>query len=420
MSPNEVSIPAKIKQLREAKGWNQKELAEKADVSPSTVSGVENGRFTPSIDILQRLCSALGISPEDAAAPSADLALATRINLARLHLYRCEIPLALEVLEELKTQPGLNSFQRDLIILLEARAMLHAADDRMPAMEMLYALSYKLEAGSAHGDLVFPASVQHALGDGWFLNGDFVTAVHHFKRGLEILANLALPDLPLQGMLLHSLGQASRMLRHDEDALAYTRQASELYAKYNSPRKIGEMYFKLGEAYKNLNQSRRSAEAFRKSLLHYEFAYKTRMGIRSRSDAMFYGETAPEQTITSLQEELQVLEDHNKPLDAALVTARIAKLCLDLGDLPQAQATIQRAETLSASFEPGAERAYVLLTYAKVLLEAGEYDLANDYAFQASDIYASLLYYHIDLKESLRVGKEAILRMRDALQQNSK
>ncbi|PWK09581.1 helix-turn-helix domain-containing protein [Tumebacillus permanentifrigoris] len=414
MTHQQVSIGAKIKQHREAKGWNQKELAEKADVSPSTISGVENGRFTPSPDILQRLSTALGIPLQDAEEQRADLPVNTRLDLARIHLYRREYEQTMAVLTDIKQRAELLDSQRDEITLLEARALLLHADDRMPAMELLYALSHKLES-AVQSDPIFTAAVQNTLGDGWSLNGDFVTASHHFKRGLEILTSLALPDHPLLGTLHQNLGVASRMLRHDADALAYTHQASELFSKYNTPRKVGEMFFALGETYKGLNLSKQSAEAYRKSLLFYEYADVRQVGVRSISDAAFFGGATPQQAIAFLQMELQVLSEHEKHLERAQVLARIAKLYLDLEDLPQAQATIAAAVDLSSSYEPCAERAYILLIYAKVLLEAGAYEQANDYAFQASDIYATLLYYHLDLKESLRVGKEAILRLRDSL-----
>ncbi|MFQ5896609.1 MAG: helix-turn-helix domain-containing protein, partial [Nitrospinota bacterium] len=41
------SLGEKIRRLRRAKGWSQKELAERALLSPETVYAVENGKRKP-------------------------------------------------------------------------------------------------------------------------------------------------------------------------------------------------------------------------------------------------------------------------------------------------------------------------------------------------------------------------------------
>ncbi len=64
-----------IKQLREAKGWTQVELANKLSVAPSTIYNWERGRFEPRLKQLRDLARALGVSMNDIAseeAPSAE------------------------------------------------------------------------------------------------------------------------------------------------------------------------------------------------------------------------------------------------------------------------------------------------------------------------------------------------------------
>jgi transcriptional regulator with XRE-family HTH domain len=51
-----------IRELREAKGWSQAELAHRAQVSPSTVYNWESGRFEPKATQLRRVALALGAS----------------------------------------------------------------------------------------------------------------------------------------------------------------------------------------------------------------------------------------------------------------------------------------------------------------------------------------------------------------------
>lgn len=57
-------ITLRIKELREAKGWSQVHLAEKAGVRRATVSAIENN-LTSGIDFetLEKLANALGCNP---------------------------------------------------------------------------------------------------------------------------------------------------------------------------------------------------------------------------------------------------------------------------------------------------------------------------------------------------------------------
>jgi len=56
------SIGARIKYLREARGWTQDRLAQEARVSKSFVSEVENNRRNPSAEKLLDIASVLGAS----------------------------------------------------------------------------------------------------------------------------------------------------------------------------------------------------------------------------------------------------------------------------------------------------------------------------------------------------------------------
>jgi transcriptional regulator with XRE-family HTH domain len=52
--------------LRERRMWTQVRLAEEAEVSPTTVSGIENGRISrPHFATLRKLAGALGVEPRE-------------------------------------------------------------------------------------------------------------------------------------------------------------------------------------------------------------------------------------------------------------------------------------------------------------------------------------------------------------------
>ncbi len=66
------NLPEKLKGLRNQYGYSQKQIAERAGVSPSIISGYETGERTPSAEVLMTLsaiyrCSVdylLGTQPE--------------------------------------------------------------------------------------------------------------------------------------------------------------------------------------------------------------------------------------------------------------------------------------------------------------------------------------------------------------------
>lgn len=60
MSP----LTLRIKELRERRGWSQAELARRAGVAQPIVNRLERGKTrTPSLDNLEKLADALGVSP---------------------------------------------------------------------------------------------------------------------------------------------------------------------------------------------------------------------------------------------------------------------------------------------------------------------------------------------------------------------
>lgn len=59
--PIETIISENIKTLRKQLGWSQELLAEKTGVSAPYITQIEVGKRTPSLDIVEKLASALGV-----------------------------------------------------------------------------------------------------------------------------------------------------------------------------------------------------------------------------------------------------------------------------------------------------------------------------------------------------------------------
>ena len=58
-------IGSRIRDFRETRGLTQKELAEIIGVQDAVISNWETGRNRPNVDVLMKLCSALGTSADD-------------------------------------------------------------------------------------------------------------------------------------------------------------------------------------------------------------------------------------------------------------------------------------------------------------------------------------------------------------------
>ena len=53
------------KRLREVRGWSQEELADRAGIHRTYVSGVERGVRNPTVTVLEKLAIALGATLPD-------------------------------------------------------------------------------------------------------------------------------------------------------------------------------------------------------------------------------------------------------------------------------------------------------------------------------------------------------------------
>jgi transcriptional regulator with XRE-family HTH domain len=57
-----TTLGERVRGLRAERGLQQRQLAEKAELTPSMVSQIESGRLTPSLNTLRRLAEALGVT----------------------------------------------------------------------------------------------------------------------------------------------------------------------------------------------------------------------------------------------------------------------------------------------------------------------------------------------------------------------
>ncbi len=59
----------RLRELRDARGWSQGELAERLDVSRQTVNALETGKYDPSLPLAFRIARLFGGRIEDVFLP---------------------------------------------------------------------------------------------------------------------------------------------------------------------------------------------------------------------------------------------------------------------------------------------------------------------------------------------------------------
>jgi transcriptional regulator with XRE-family HTH domain len=60
-----LSFGARVRTLREREGWSQEELAHKAAIHVTYLSGLERGHRNPTLSVVARLAAALDMTPSD-------------------------------------------------------------------------------------------------------------------------------------------------------------------------------------------------------------------------------------------------------------------------------------------------------------------------------------------------------------------
>ena len=58
---NKKLLGKRIKELRKHKGYTQEQMSEMIDIETSSLSGIESGRFFPSLHVLEKISSVLGV-----------------------------------------------------------------------------------------------------------------------------------------------------------------------------------------------------------------------------------------------------------------------------------------------------------------------------------------------------------------------
>lgn len=59
----QTTLGNNVRRVRESKGWSQDKLSEESGLHRTYISGIERGVRNPTIEIVQEIALALGVSP---------------------------------------------------------------------------------------------------------------------------------------------------------------------------------------------------------------------------------------------------------------------------------------------------------------------------------------------------------------------
>ncbi len=60
-----ATFGARVRELREERGWSQEHFAHRAELDRTYVSGIERGRRNPTLNIIHRVAQTLGVPVGD-------------------------------------------------------------------------------------------------------------------------------------------------------------------------------------------------------------------------------------------------------------------------------------------------------------------------------------------------------------------
>ena len=64
-TPTKIKVAENVKRLREERNWTQKDFADALSAQPAHINKIENGKLTPSLEMVMRIAECLKVSIDD-------------------------------------------------------------------------------------------------------------------------------------------------------------------------------------------------------------------------------------------------------------------------------------------------------------------------------------------------------------------
>jgi len=385
------SVGEKIRTYRDEKGFSQKELAEKADVSPSTISKAEGGIFIPSPDKLQRVADALSIPFSELVDLNAEMQVDTLLEILSIHLHRKEYDEAFRAIAELKTRSDLLSHQKNHLIIHESELLMRTGSVPQ-SIDLLTDLASALEA-DRDTDTRLLATVYNKLGNGYYFASEMLNAHNHYSRAYQISLRFVEPDI-LSAQIAYNLGHICHWLRRDFEAIQYFENARSLYEKVSDPRKLADALYMLGHSYLNAKKLVQAEEILKQSRTLYESLDVLEMcQLVKRHYAFFIlAKTEPKKAIETLIESTSHLHEVKDTLVLAYTHANIARLYMEDGEMQNASHHLSTALGLIAEDRSHTDPKfpYIYRVEAMYNLNIKEFHKTIESAFKSSELFGKM------------------------------
>ncbi|MBL0386063.1 helix-turn-helix domain-containing protein [Tumebacillus sp. ITR2] len=426
-------VGEKVRSYREARGWSQKELAEKAELSPSTISKVEGDVFTPTPDTIQRIADALGVKLSELIdiGASAELEAVVQIELMKIFVERKEYQDALGVIDHLNKRTDLAEHQRIDLTLAHADCLIQTGKNRA-AIDLLQDLRQVLE--TKRTDEYILATVLNKLGTAYFTELSIADAYAHYIRAHQITKSFPVVD-ELTAKVAFNMGQVYSWMRNPVDAQFFLQIAEKYFRDISDHKKLADTLFANGLVFQELNQLDRAERYLREALALYcsqnflVLAQRVKYQLASRVTSKM----EPEVGIQELNECAKMFQQFDDMPRFIYTHATIAEIHLEVDNLELAGEHLQTAFEAfpSEDYATSTNNAYLFRVNAKCLLRTGAYEKSLEYSFKSSGFYSKMgvqreaadsleIAVHAyellgDKDKALELGKQVRDMLRDSL-----
>lgn len=407
------SVGEKIRRYREHRGLSQKELADKAGVSPSTISKAEGGIFTPSPDIIQRVADALGVPFHELIDPASELEVSTLIMIVKIFTERKEYHHALQYISDLEKRGDLLEHQKQDLILFKAESFMRTRRAE-EAIKLLSELRQSLEKNQADEHRV--ADLFNRLGNAYFLASNITNAHAHYMRAQQLSLTFAMFD-ELAAKISYNLGMVCSWLKKPKEATEHLERAEQFFREISDNFKLADTLFRQGQCYRDLEQLELAEQYLNESLAIYkslnllELAQHVKYNLASSVTAAKEFDLGIEQ----LQECIENFIELNSFHMVAYTNVRIAELHLEKGHVDEADQFLVKAQQVMQSvelseYDQNNVNAYYYMVWASLLYSKQSYDEAIATAFNSSKLFGKMGIKR-DEADSLEVAVDSYLKL---------
>lgn len=387
-SVDNLTLGEKIRRYREARGWNQKELADNAGVSAATVSKAERGEYTPSPDKLRKIADALGIKLEELINVNAETEVSVLIKLMKIYAERLEYENALKIIAILQRRTDLLDHQKIDLILTHADCLMRSGECS-PAIKLLEKLREDLEQSTSER---ISALICNKLGTAYFLSHKVQKAYAYYLRAYQITASFPTVD-ELAATIAFNMGKVNSRMKNAVEARDYFQVAESYYRGIADQVQLADTLFANGIVYKDLNQLFEAENCLQEALMLYKAHKQIRLAQRVKYNIAFLitSQTEPVLAIQELTDCAKSFEDLHD-IDRSIQThAAIAKIYLDLNDCAKAKSHLDIAFSKMPNGEKTQPKfAFIYQVQALYFLAMDIYEQAIESSFISSELFGKM------------------------------